>query len=207
MFELKEESELKPLVAQENIDVETPSGLSKIPSPFKYIAGNSSIILEEYDRAFSYFDHRDYEERAFSLDFLQECEHRMKRNSSGGKDLCLYLPISKRHRDTEQMIAERLKLHFREQYEQRFKRIRRVKTIAYIIALLGTILLAFSYLIGESARDFRPSGMAAYIYDCASWYIFWTALDTIYYNWDDTSILENDRYSAQINVVFAGFEV
>jgi hypothetical protein len=204
MYELEDINETQPLQT-DDVVVDTPTEPPISSTKLVYAAGNTSIILEDYERAFSYFDKRDFDERCLSQDFIDECISRMKANSVGGMDLRLYLPVSKRHYDTERMITQRMKTHFREEYETSRKKLVRGRIVAYVLTVVGMLMLALSCLLQDTLTAQVPR-MGAYVYDVVAWFVFWTAFDHAYYNWDGEWVLSEERKRANVAVTFCGFE-
>jgi hypothetical protein len=172
------------------------------------ITGSTSIIIESYDKCFSYFDKRRIDDRSFSEDFILECNNRMKENSTGGMDLNIFIPHENRHFATEKLITERLRAYYQQEHQIETSRLIRSKLYALVLTVIGLMLLACSSLAQDYFTvAYSTPKTVTYVYDVVAWYVFWTSFDHVYYNWDNNWTLAQERKRTFVVVKFAAFKM
>jgi hypothetical protein len=135
------------------------------------------MFIDDYDDIFSPYDHRDYSKRDVSLETLQRIKDSLA--SDGGKPVALFFEIAGEHwnRDTEEIIKNRLKKHFRDEekriVEGELKKIRK----RGLLGMAAGVALFAAY---KAVDKYGPSGygpeLVATIVDWAGFVMgFWGA--------------------------------
>src|SRR3989338_7521089 len=74
------------------------------------------LRLEQYSDIFSDFDMRPFGRRALSIDFLEELKRAATDADQGGIELMLHIPEKDRNESEEEVIKERLAVHFKKHF-------------------------------------------------------------------------------------------
>ncbi|MBU1122676.1 MAG: hypothetical protein ABIH71_02655 [Candidatus Omnitrophota bacterium] len=106
-----------------------------------------SIVIDTWDDVFSDFDPRPLNERTLSEDFIAELKKRYRETRKGDFIVTLYAPFSLKNEKSENMVAQRLKKHFRHRFLQRQKDIVRIRVRGVIFVVSGISFLTFLMLI------------------------------------------------------------
>jgi hypothetical protein len=135
------------------------------------------LILESYEDIFSDFDPRDYEKKALSEDFLNECK-----KASFDKEnkiiLKLFTPRNKRDSHIENDIKKRLKEHFNKHFIEKKEELKKLKKEGIFWFILGCLLIIItsfpiqeniSFLIRVLLNIAHPAG----------WFFLWEGLGKI----------------------------
>src|SRR3989338_3508035 len=141
------------------------------------------LKLEQYSDIFSDFDIRPYEERALSIDFLEEVKRAASDKEEGGIELMLHIPESKRNESEEEIIRERLVAHFKRHYSLLYKEKRRVMKLGSSMVFLGIICMIVATLIifKDTADDLFLSFLVVFL-EPAAWFLLWEGMDQIIFN-------------------------
>ncbi|KAL0487677.1 delta(8)-fatty-acid desaturase [Acrasis kona] len=166
---------------------------------------NDSIVLDHFDRVFSYFDQRSYEERELSKDFLEQCEGKAKKNLRVGMDLTLLVPT---HCSTEEdeMVSQRICQFFKQEYEEKREQLLggRFASYAWIAIAVGLIML--SYFLQTTTEQLFLR-MVIYAYDIVAWYVFWVSADHAFTNRNVDVVLSHQRRMSKLNVMIKRYSL
>ncbi|UCD15807.1 MAG: hypothetical protein JSV34_01805 [Candidatus Omnitrophota bacterium] len=106
-----------------------------------------TIVIDTWDDVFSDFDPRPLSDRTLSEDFISELKKRYRETRKGDFIVKLYAPFSLKDERSENMVAQRLKKHFRHRFLQRQKDIVRIRAKGVIFVVSGICFLTFLMLI------------------------------------------------------------
>ncbi|OHD18992.1 MAG: hypothetical protein A2087_03140 [Spirochaetes bacterium GWD1_61_31] len=131
------------------------------------------IALDSYDDLFSDFDIRNYRDRQFSVDFLDELKIRTRKGSSGhGLDIVLLLPQPERKAEFEALIAARLARFIAERRKRNQDKLKKafIQSAIYIAIGIAIMLIAnlFSGQVTRLVSDFML---------IPSWFFIWNGLE------------------------------
>lgn len=101
------------------------------------------IVIDTWDDIFSDFDPRPLGERTVSEDFLDELRKRYKETGTSDFVITIYAPVSLKSEDSEKMVTQRLKKHFRYKLLQKKKVLSFIRIRGLIFVLIGICSLSF----------------------------------------------------------------
>ncbi|MDD4955537.1 MAG: hypothetical protein PHP17_05830 [Candidatus Omnitrophica bacterium] len=101
------------------------------------------VVIDTWDDIFSDFDPRPLGERTVSGDFIDELKKRYKETQSGDFIITIYAPVSLRSEDSERMVINRLRKHFRYKFLQKKKVITAIRIKGVIFVVVGICSLSF----------------------------------------------------------------
>ena len=139
-----------------------------------------AIVIDTWDDVFSDFDPRPLNERTVSGDFVEELKKRYRETERGKFVITIYAPIFLKDSNSERMVTQRLKKHFRHVFLLKKKNIigRRVRGLIFVavgISSLTFLTLATYYkflttlTLEISAIILMPLG----------WFGFWEGLSKL----------------------------
>ncbi|MFH1045899.1 MAG: hypothetical protein V1727_02930 [Candidatus Omnitrophota bacterium] len=102
-----------------------------------------AIVIDTWDDIFSDFDPRPLIERTISGDFVEELKKRYLETRSGDFVVMIYAPISLKDEESERMVAEHLKRHFRHLLLQKKKALVRARVRGAMFVGVGVASLSF----------------------------------------------------------------
>lgn len=140
-----------------------------------------SLMLDDYDDLFSDFDPRPFNQRAISIDFLDEMKRASRDMPSGGISLNLLIPKHERHLGNEKLVRKRLHEHFRKHHSRLHAEINKLKVQGIIVAVIGFILMGVAMLLGDFNLPARISTMILVVIEPSGWFAMWYGFDTIFY--------------------------
>lgn len=153
------------------------------------------IKIDEYHDIFSSFDHRDWQEKNISSDFIRECTKYvlklMSADSIGSNECSFMLPASfPRNTEVENKIIGRLNNYFKNKLDK-IRRGRKIKILrSFVLFFIGVFFtLTYGYLEGmnsdkETATYWILTTIAT-MCQFAGWFLAWDNLSTIYYYFID----------------------
>lgn len=144
------------------------------------IDSNIELVLTKYDDIFSYFDSRDYPNKAISVDFIDECRRAAKDKSDKGVGLILAIPRPKRNAPDEIKIKKRLKNHFQKHHLEKNQEIKKIKMSGLRWIILGAILMIGAALIQTYLTHTLTLNMILAIAGPAGWFWLWEGLGKVY---------------------------
>lgn len=139
-----------------------------------------SLILDHYNDVFSSFDPREYNERALSDDFLEECKHIVMDKTTWIKELNILVPITSRDPKSEDIIKKRLHSYFIMQSHYNERQIKKDLKIWWYFVVLGVLIsLSLSYVLHYYNEFNFVITMVTVVGEPASWFMVWTWGDKI----------------------------
>ncbi|MDD4182762.1 MAG: hypothetical protein PHT53_02955 [Candidatus Omnitrophica bacterium] len=101
------------------------------------------VVIDTWDDIFSDFDPRPLSERTVSGDFIDELKKRYKETQSGDFIITIYAPILLKNEESERMVTNRLRKHFRYKFLQKNKVIAIIRIRGLIFFIVGICSLSF----------------------------------------------------------------
>ncbi len=101
------------------------------------------VVIDTWDDVFSDFDPRPLGERTVSGDFIDELKKRYKETQSGDFIITIYAPILLKNEESERMVINRLRKHFRYKFLQKKKVITIIRIRGLIFVIVGICSLSF----------------------------------------------------------------
>jgi hypothetical protein len=118
------------------------SDLKKIEQRVKDLK-EIAIVIDTWDDVFSDFDPRPLNQRTVSGDFVDELKKRYYENRKGEFIVSIYAPQSLQSSESEKMVMQHLKKHFRLRFLQKKKDIARMRIRGLIFVLIGISSLSY----------------------------------------------------------------
>ncbi len=138
-----------------------------------------SLWLNSYDDLFSDFDHRNYDVRAISDDFLVEAK-KFTSIKSGKLQLRFHLPIIKRKKEVELLIRKRLQNHFKRHYlllnDEKKEKVKR----GILLTVLGLTLMVGASALSIYTTNFWGK-ILIIIFEPGGWFLTWMGLDQVFF--------------------------
>ncbi len=103
----------------------------------------TAIAIDDWDDVFSDFDPRPLRERTLSEDFIQELKKRYRETRIGTFLISLYAPVTLRSDESEKIVTQRLRRHFKRLALQRQRELGRIRLRGCIFVVVGICLLSF----------------------------------------------------------------
>jgi hypothetical protein len=155
------------------------NGITKIEQRVKDLK-EVAIVIDNWDDVFSDFDPRPLNKRTVSGDFIDELKKRYRETSGGSFSIAIYAPTALKNAESERMVTQRLKKHFRLLFLQKKKdhmrrRLRGALFICIGISSLSFLTLAtyFKFLSKLSIEIFSIILMPL------GWFGFWEGLSKL----------------------------
>ncbi|MDD5005418.1 MAG: hypothetical protein PHS93_02815 [Candidatus Omnitrophica bacterium] len=101
------------------------------------------VVIDTWDDIFSDFDPRPLSERTVSGDFLEELKKRYKETGTGDFIITIHAPVSLKNEESEKMVTNRLKKHFRQKFLQKQKVLTFIRMRGLMFVLIGICSLSF----------------------------------------------------------------
>lgn len=145
-----------------------------------------SLILDTYNDIFSSFDPRDYAEKSFSDDFLDECKKIVIDKWVDVIELRLMIPESQRQEWYEWVIKKRLHSYFLQQSHLTEKRR---KYALYHARYLIWLWIGLWFFIAYIVRILPVWTFATVIGEPISWLLLWNWVERLmkFYDWSEWS--------------------
>ena len=140
---------------------------------------NISLALDSYHDIFSDFDPRPNENRALSVDFLQECIRAARDKSDERIKLRLLMSARSRKKTEELIIKKRLREHFQKHHKRLDSERAAIKRRGALWMAAGTALSLLAAAL-HGGKDGFLTTLLFVIVEPASWFSFWTGLDKIF---------------------------
>jgi hypothetical protein len=102
-----------------------------------------AVVIDSWDDVFSDFDPRSLSERTVSGDFVEELKKRYYENRKGDFVVLIYAPRPLQNSESEKMVTQRLKKHFRLRFLQKKKDFRRMRIRGFVFVCVGISSLSF----------------------------------------------------------------
>ncbi len=136
------------------------------------------IAIDAYDDLFSDFDIRDYRERFFSNDFLDELKMRTNR-SVDAKALAIKLVIPSDERDdgAEAIILDRIREFFAMRLERNKAKKRAILLTAVKFEAIGLLIMLVANYLARFITDYLRDFLLI-----PSWFFVWSGLEKYMYN-------------------------
>ncbi len=144
------------------------------------IGSNIELVLSGYNDIFSYFDSRDYPDKALSVDFIEECRRAAKDKGNNGLGLILTVPKTKRSSQNEIKIKKRLKDHFQKHFAEKKQEMHKIKMEGLRWIILGVTLMITAALIQTYLLHTLALNLILAIAGPAGWFWLWEGLGKIY---------------------------
>jgi hypothetical protein len=135
------------------------------------------LILNSYGDIFSNFDPRPYSHRAFSKDFLQECQ-KASEDKKGDIELKLLVKKEIRNLKEEELIIRRIKEHFKKHFLEKKKELFNLRFIGLIWFLAGCFLIVLTTFLNSSDYQFIIRLIIAIAHP-AGWFFLWEGMGKI----------------------------
>ena len=136
------------------------------------------IAIDHYDDLFSDFDIRSYEERYISTDFLNELRMRTSKLMHK-KEIQIIIKIDEKERniEDEKIIAERLRIFFKNRYERNLKKKKQIVINAIVLEVIGIAFMLIAIFLGKYTIDYLKEFMLV-----PAWFFVWNGLDKYVFN-------------------------
>jgi hypothetical protein len=139
-----------------------------------------AVVIDTWDDVFSDFDPRPLNQRTVSGDFVEELKKRYRETRKGYFTISIYAPEALRSVDSEKMVTQRLKKHFRLRFLQKKKELIRKRVRGAVFVCIGVSSLSFLTL----ATYFRflnqlSIEIAGIILMLLGWFGFWEGLSKL----------------------------
>lgn len=144
---------------------------------FRLSKVNSAIIVDGYDDIFSFYDkNKDYSNRLFSTDFLNECKRHL-RPSDDLKSCEIVIALPK-HRHDEQMdeiVRKRLKKEFKAQLDEYKSESIKTQLLGFIFAVIGLLMIAAYTYLSEIYVSMFGTWFYVFLecFDPIAWFAIW----------------------------------
>ena len=152
-----------------------------LPSQQLLAKSEVSLWLDTYDDIFSDFDPRPYDQRALSVDFLDEAK-RATREMRQGLQLRFLIPTNVRNTEQEELIKKRLRDHFRKHAVELEKESANILRNGVGFAILGFALLVIaSYVSFSQNGESFLFTLLIVVLEPAGWFTAWFGLEELFY--------------------------
>lgn len=101
------------------------------------------LVIDTWDDVFSDFDPRPLGERTVSGDFIDELKKRYRESRPRNFAVTIYAPEALKSEESERLVTQRLKRHFRYLYLNAKKSIIQVRLRGLVFFLIGLCSLSF----------------------------------------------------------------
>jgi hypothetical protein len=149
---------------------------------------NMTLIIDSYDTIFNQYDEREYETRAFSSDFVSECERRMHPSANlKASDIRIAVPRDKYNPILEQLIQKRMLTEYNAQLaEYKFESIK-MQALGIFFAMVGVLMIgSYGYLEETFSTIVGPwFGIVLECLDPIAWYAIWVGIDIVLFQRPD----------------------
>ena len=139
-----------------------------------------AIVIDTWDDVFSDFDPSPLNERTVSGDFIEELKKRYREMQRGIFIISIYAPLFLKDSNSERMVTQRLKKHFRYVFLLKKKNLTRRRVRGLIFVVVGIFSLTFLTLatyfnfLTKLALD-----MSAIVLMPLGWFGFWEGLSKL----------------------------
>ncbi len=139
-----------------------------------------AVVIDTWDDIFSDFDPSPLNERTVSGDFVEELKKRYRETQRGSFVITICAPVSLKDSDSERMVTQRLKKHFRYVFLMKKKDIMRYRLRGVIFVVIGISSLTFLTLatyfkfLGDLAIE-----LSAIVLMPLGWFGFWEGLSKL----------------------------
>lgn len=140
-----------------------------------------SLILDTYEDIFSDFDPRPYSVRALSEDFLSEAKRGSLDKIPGEINLILMVPKKLRNPKDEEIIAKRLKYHFKKHYLFLKKELMEKRRKGFLLLLVGALVGGLATVIYPYHSTDFLAAFGVILLEPASWFTMWTGLEQMFH--------------------------
>lgn len=137
-----------------------------------------SLWLDTYDDIFSDFDPRPYNERALSVDFLEEAK-RASMDKITGIDLKLLIKKRLRNETNERLIKKKLKNHFKRHHQLLVKDKSKVVRRGSFFIIFGIIMMVAASIVLFENKSTLFDKFLIVLLEPASWFLFWEGMNQI----------------------------
>ena len=139
-----------------------------------------ALWLDTYDDIFSDFDPRPFNQRAVSVDFLDEAKRASREKVSGQVELRFLIPKDLRKESEEVQIKKRLKEHFKKHSDELNKGKKKTLARAVAFIFLGFAMLFFAALIDYWHKEGFFYSALIIFFEPAGWFTFWFSLEQLF---------------------------
>ncbi|MBN3039927.1 MAG: hypothetical protein JW867_02245 [Candidatus Omnitrophica bacterium] len=139
-----------------------------------------SLVIDSWDDVFSDFDPRPLNERTVSGDFVEELKKRYRETQRGTFIINIYAPVFLKNVESERMVTQRLKRHFRYVFMQKKRNIIRRRVRGLIFIFVGISSLTFLTLATYHKFLSKLSlEMISILLMPLGWFGFWEGLSKL----------------------------
>ena len=139
-----------------------------------------AIVIDTWDDIFSDFDPRPLNQRTVSEDFVDELKKRYRETRKGNFAITIYAPQFLKKIESEKMVSQRLKKHFRHIFLQKKKDLVQRRIRGFIFVCIGISSLSFltlaTYFKFLSELAIQIAGI---ILMPLGWFGFWEGLSKL----------------------------
>lgn len=139
-----------------------------------------AVVIDSWDDIFSDFDPSPLSQRTVSGDFIDELKKRYRDVHKSDFTITIYAPASLHSVESEKMVVQRLKKHFRLIYLQKNKELVRMRVRGLVFVCVGISSLSFltlaTYFKFLSELAIEISGI---ILMPLGWFGFWEGLSKL----------------------------
>src|SRR3989344_622708 len=141
------------------------------------------LRLEQYSDIFSDFDMRPFGRRALSIDFLEELKRAATDADQGGIELMLHIPEKDRNESEEEVIKERLAVHFKRHFHLLSAEKHRVLKLGRSMVIMGIIfMVAATFIVFKDPSESLFLSFLVVFLEPAAWFLLWEGMDQIIFN-------------------------
>lgn len=140
-----------------------------------------SLILDNYGDIFSDFDPRPFNNRALSVDFLDEARRATREIEFGAFQLRFMLPKAERNQETEYMVRKRLREHFKKHYTLLAGEAAKVKRKGWLLCFIGFLMMTFAAWIAFYGVHKFVYSVLRIIFEPGGWFTLWVGLDILFF--------------------------
>ncbi len=163
------------------------------------------IALDTYEDIFSDFDIRGFDERSFSVDFLDELRFRMRKPLNDERlSIVLLVPAAGREASEETLILERMRSFFDGRSLEYRRRAIKSRLTSFLYVVMGLVFLAAGTLLSRWLSI--PVLMENFLL-IPAWFFVWSGLE-LFIRGREEIIAKKDYYSrlAEASTVFMNRE-
>ncbi len=137
------------------------------------------IWIDKYDDVFSEFDSRPFTERAFSDDFINQVR-KITSEKTGDVRLKFHLFEGQRNNESEFVISEKLKSHFKHCAEVLKNNQKEITQKGIMLMGVGFVLISFIFFLTTISEEYAYLHGIILMLEPIGWFTTWTGLDQVF---------------------------
>jgi hypothetical protein len=140
-----------------------------------------SIWLDTYDDLFSDFDPRPYEDRAVSVDFVDQAKMFSREKNAGMFELVMLIPHNLHDVEMEREIIDRLKKYFKANYLRVYTEIKSIRIKGLMLVFSAIVILSAATWVSLIQDKNMLWSFMLVILEPAGWFTIWNGLDLLFF--------------------------